>query len=87
MKAAIGILSRNNDLIQRDEGPVVEYQASAVVLSRKDFQTDFHKPLHGTREAGACSVPIRGVLCGGLMIIIKLNNACLKYLSQILSHG
>lgn len=34
LKVAIGILTRHIDLIQR-EGPKVDYQESAVVLSRK----------------------------------------------------
>lgn len=41
LKVAIGILSRNNDLIQRNEEQMVEYQASTVLLSRKVFRSDF----------------------------------------------
>lgn len=59
----------------------LEYQASTVALSRKDCQSDFHKPLHGTKELDTCSILRRGVLCGGLMIIIKLNNGYVKCLS------
>lgn len=87
LKVAVGNLSRNTALIQRDEGTVVDYQASAAVLPTKDFQSDFHKPLCSTRELGACSAPIRSALCGGPVVITALNSASEKYSSQILSRG
>lgn len=80
LKGVVNTLSRNNYLIQRNEG-CLDYQALAVVLSRKDCQSDFHRPLHGTKKLHTCSIPIRDVLCGGLMIIIKLNIAYVKCLS------
>lgn len=69
LKVTVNILSRNNGLIQRDEELVLEYQASTIVLPRKDCQSDFYKPLHGTKELGTCSILIGGVLCGGLTIM------------------
>lgn len=86
-EVAVSNMSRNNTLIQRNEDPVVEYQASASVFSRWGFLYGFRKALNGTREPGTCSVPIGGIFCGGLMIIIKLNNGSVKYLAQFLSHG
>lgn len=41
-KVTVSILSRNTDLIHRVEGLMVDNQASAVVIPRKDFQSNFH---------------------------------------------
>lgn len=40
-KVAVGIMSRNTDLIQRNEGPIVDYQTSAVGFLEKIFNLIF----------------------------------------------
>jgi hypothetical protein len=53
LKVAVYIFSGNNDLIQRNKGLMVEHQASAIFLSRKDFQV-FGAP--GRRFQGCLSL-------------------------------
>lgn len=59
LKLAVHTLSRNIGLIQRDEGPVLEYQASAIALPRKYCQSEFCKPLHWYQGTGYLFYPHR----------------------------